>query len=261
MRLKKVNGVISVALCACLLAGCSIIKISVIPRDQADSAIAENSEENSNETPPATESAIPTPSSAISSSEEKIVPEYTDNSSPKNESYSPDLDELEVLLNESEILYWIPDDYTFGTTDLDWTSIYAIASQWLRMYAARNGQEIPLNENGTPYFPIADFDTVTEELLGLSLDYAAWADKNEDVAPQGMLCVMWGYGTAYSELTVQKNSLETSDDQFSVIVENSVSSPGDNRDIQRKRLHFTVNPTYQFSHYRLVGVEDMEGKS
>lgn len=257
MKFQKVNAAFSLALCACLLAGCSIDK-----SNQSNSVQAESVAVASTKEPPVVESPTPTPNAEAPSIPEETSPAQTDNSSSQNEedfsASTPDLEELQALLNESEILYWLPDDYSLGTTDLDWTSIYAIASQWLRMYAARNGQEIPMNERGTPYFPISDFDTVTEEVLGLSQDYAAWAEKNDDAAPQGMLCVMWGYGTAYSELTVQKDSLEISGDQFSVVVENSVSSPGDNRTVQTKRLHFTANPSYQFSAYRLVGIENLE---
>lgn len=236
--MKSASAILSAALCACILAGCSA---------------AGTSSPTVSSSP--TDSTVPTPSPA------DTVPSTSAGEAEEAPSVlSPDLDELESLLGESEILYWLPDEYSLGTTDLDQTSIYAIASQWLRMYAERSGQEIPLNENGTPYFPIADYSTVTEEVLGIPFDYNALAAQNSDVAPQDMLCVMWGYGTAYSELTVQKDSLETSDNQFSVIVENSVSSPGDDPDIQIKRLHFTANPSYRFSPYCLVGVEDLSAE-
>lgn len=239
MTLKKATAILSIALCACLLSGCSVADTSSAPRNEPSPPSPEVSSNTSPQVPPTTESAVPSdsPSEISPSSSDTSSSESTDDLPPASSALSPDLNELESLLGESEILYWLPDEYSLQTSDLDSTSIYAIASQWLRMSAERKGQEIPLNENGTPYFPIADYNTVTEEVLGISFDYVTLAAQNSDVAPHDMLCVMWGYSTAYSELTVQKDSLNVSNDQFSVIVENSVSSPGDNPVVQVKRLY------------------------
>ena len=259
MTLKKATAILSTALCACLLSGCGVADTSSSSRNEPSPPSPEVSSNTSPQAPPTIESAVPSdsPSETSSSSSDTSSSEITEDLPPASSALSPDLNELESLLGESEILYWLPDEYSLQTSDLDSTSIYAIASQWLRMSAERNGQEIPLNENGTPYFPIDDYNTVTEEVLGISFDYVTLAAQNSDVAPQDMLCVMWGYGTAYSELAVQKDSLNVSNDQFSIIVENSFSSPGDNPVVQVKRLHFTSNPSWQFSPYCLISVEDL----
>lgn len=263
MKLKNSRVILSVALCACLLSGCSGADTSSSPRNEPSPPSPEVSSNASPQVPQTTESAVPSavlsdsPSEISSPSPDTSSSESTDDLPPASSALSPDLNELESLLGESEILYWLPDEYSLQTSDLDSTGIYAIASQWLRMSAEKKGQEIPLNENGTPYFPIADYNAVTEEVLGISFDYATLAAQNSDAAPHDMLCVMWGYDTAYSELTVQKDSLDVSNDRFSVIVENSVSSPGDDPVIRVMRLHFTANPSWLFSPYRLVRIEDL----
>ena len=212
------------------------------------------------------------PPESISPSENFLSPE---NKSPANSSqistdngstFSPSLEgdiaeNLETFLNESQVLYWLEPVALDAIQEpsLEQASLLrVIISQVLMAYAEKNSIAVSVTEDGIPYFPISDFTCASAELFGLSCDFEQLAAISSDQAPEGMLCISWGYDLTPSRIVVDRTSLRSEQEQYHVQIEDYLPASamlGNDSDILRtKNLTFYINQPYQFSPIQLISI-------
>lgn len=170
---------------------------------------------------------------------------------------APDLELLETLLNESGIVYWFSSNYQQSGNNMENQWIYPAISQWLQMCTERNQQDIPQTAEGIPYFPLEDYQTATAEVLDIDFDFAGLTDKNNtSTTPEGMLCAAWGYDTAHFEIKVMSDTLERSQEQYTVTIESEIYHNDDIEPTHRvSKLEFCLNSSYKFSPFCIVKVD------
>ena len=113
-------------------------------------------------------------------------------------------------------------------------------------------------EDGVPYFPIPDFEEAAYELFGIQYDFSSLADSASDHAPDGMLCVTWGYENALAGTSIQEDTLLKLDGEYSVISENEFYNPGEDPTILLEQIVFSQNNSYRFSPIRISQVKSIQ---
>lgn len=172
-------------------------------------------------------------------------------------------DEIEKFLNDSKLLGWLGPD-SLGkiyTGDLPNDS-YPAASLALTAYAENHQIPLSKTEDGVPWFPIEDFVTASQELFGASHAYAfeRIAAEHADSVPEGTLCVASGYGMALSLDLIDRGTVSSGQDGYSVWVNHYFFHPGDyTATLLREKLVFRLNPKYTFSPIQMLSLTEEQG--
>lgn len=114
------------------------------------------------------------------------------------------------------------------------------------------------NEDGVPYFPISDFEEAAYELFGIQYDFSSLAESASDRAPDGMLCVTWGYENSLAGTTIQENTLLKGNGEYSAILENQFYNPGEDSTVYLEQIVFSQNNSYRFSPIRISQVKSIQ---
>ena len=138
---------------------------------------------------------------------EDIMPKEIDTSDwMPAESSDIDLAEIEDFLNNSKLLGILSGRNTkviLSESDESRQYLRWAVSLCLTQAASDKGLPLQTNEDGVPYFPISDFEEAAYELFGIQYDFSSLAESASDRAPDGMLCVTWGYENALAGNTIQ----------------------------------------------------------
>ena len=162
---------------------------------------------------------------------EDIMPKEIDTSDwMPAESSDIDLAEIEDFLNNSKLLGILSGRNTkviLSESDESRQYLRWAVSLCLTQAASDKGLPLQTNEDGVPYFPISDFEEAAYELFGIQYDFSSLAESASDRAPDGMLCVTWGYENALAGTTIQENTLLKGNGEYSAILENQFYNPGE----------------------------------
>lgn len=197
-------------------------------------------------------------SAAVSTSEAAQVQSEISNS----EIAAPNLDELEAFLTDSGVIYWLearPLDSIIAGAPALTPELRMMVSQCLRAAANENRTDMNTNDEGVPFFAIEDFVHAAKELTGLEYNFEDIAKINSDKAPDGMLCVTWGYDTPLNNVIIDEKSLTKTELGYTVELENQYSSPGEGfLPGEKLLLTFSQNTDYIACPFRLIAVTSIE---
>ena len=177
------------------------------------------------------------------------------------ESSDIDLAEIEDFLNDSKLLGVLSGRNTkVILSESDESRQYLRWAVSLCLTQAASSKELPLqtNEDGVPYFPISDFEEAAYELFGIQYDFSSLAESASDRAPDGMLCVTWGYENSLAGTTIQENTLLKGNGEYSAILENQFYNPGEDPTVYLEQIVFSQNNSYRFSPIRISQVKSIQ---
>lgn len=172
-----------------------------------------------------------------------------------------DLAEIEDFLNDSKLLGILSGRNTkviLSESDESKQYLRWAVSLCLTQAASDKGLPLQTNEDGVPYFPIPDFEEAAYELFGIQYDFSSLAESASDRAPDGMLCVTWGYENALAGTTIQENTLLKGNGEYSAILENQFYNPGEDPTVFLEQIVFSQNNSYQFSPIRILQVKSIQ---
>ena len=172
-----------------------------------------------------------------------------------------DLAEIEDFLNDSKLLGILSGRNTkVILSESDESRQYLRWAVSLCLTQAASSKELPLqtNEDGVPYFPISDFEEAAYELFGIQYDFSSLAESASDRAPDGMLCVTWGYENSLAGTTIQENTLLKGNGEYSAILENQFYNPGEDPTVYLEQIVFSQNNSYRFSPIRISQVKSIQ---
>lgn len=172
-----------------------------------------------------------------------------------------DLAEIEDFLNDSKLLGILSGCNTkviLSESDESRQYLRWAVSLCLTQAASDKGLPLQTNEDGVPYFSISDFEEAAYELFGIQYDFSSLAESASDRAPDGMLCVTWGYENALAGTTIQENTLLKGNGEYSAILENQFYNPGENPTVFLEQIVFSQNNSYQFSPIRILQVKSIQ---
>lgn len=193
---------------------------------------------------------------------EDIMPKEIDTSDwMPAESSDIDLAEIEDFLNNSKLLGILSGRNTkviLSESDESRQYLRWAVSLCLTQAASDKGLPLQTNEDGVPYFPISDFEEAAYELFGIQYDFSSLAESASDPAPDGMLCVTWGYENALAGTTIQENTLLKGNGEYSAILENQFYNPGEDPTVYLEQIVFSQNNSYRFSPIRISQVKSIQ---
>lgn len=255
-----------IILSALLLAGCQSVSTSVSSSTPSHPSTVTTpvppspaSEESASSTP-----MVENPQDTASGAEpsEDIMQKEIDTSDwMPAESSDIDLAEIEDFLNNSKLLGILSGRNTkviLSESDESRQYLRWAVSLCLTQAASDKGLPLQTNEDGVPYFPISDFEEAAYELFGIQYDFSSLAESASDRAPDGMLCVTWGYENSLAGTTIQENTLLKGNGEYSAILENQFYNPGEDPTVFLEQIVFSQNNSYQFSPIRILQVKSIQ---
>lgn len=223
MKLKNSETILSVALCVCLLSGCTISTSSVSSQPQAVLSDPESSSTLEEKDPPAVSSPTPTAEAGGTDSSAPEVPQ--ENTLSQNQSKPLDFDN-DMSVHESDLISYTQNLSRFfhspieSTEDipLDYYLSFFLLYQTFENHSA--GSSYTQNENYFWEIPESDLLQTTEDYLGISdlalSDITEWPFG----VPQNGVCY-YSQETSlpYSDATVTEVAFDETAGKASVCVE------------------------------------------
>lgn len=266
MKHSLSKAILPITLSALLLAGCQSVSTSVSSSTPSHPSTVTTpvppspaSEESASSTP--TVESMPNAASDSELSNDPAPKEIDTSDWVSVVPSDIDLAKIEDFLNGSQLLGILSEDNTIvilSESDDSRPYLRWAVSLCLTQTASDKGLPLQTNEDGVPYFPISDFEEAAYELFGIQYDFSSLAESASDRAPDGMLCVTWGYENSLAGTTIQENTLLKGNGEYSAILENQFYNPGEDSTVYLEQIVFSQNNSYRFSPIRVSQVKSIQ---
>ena len=231
MKRRRFTRFLFAALCAPLLAGCTVPGGTPEPTPTPSPAPTLTATPTATPAPTATPS--PTPA-VLSAKEEKA--------------------EILAFWEDAEFSYWMTGLPEESGTDGHY-DYYRVVSNYLENRAERQGAPILRDTDDAPCFPYEDFLDAAEAIFGPDTDYTAYI-PNEPGPEPGTARVAWGYGLNYVQAELDADSFALDGDAITVHAVRRWVEPGYSEDLGTLTYTFAIQPENSSCRYRLFSLEE-----
>lgn len=255
-KLAKVYLALSLALCACLLAGCTITIAPIESTAEAQSSSV--AQQNGTEQTDPGEQPSSEPSTSSQGTHPAEEPQHTEEATEPASSGQQSLSEEAELAQFSQ--FWQeacignlvnePCGEDFSQYQ---QNFWLLSSIYLKNKAQATGNEPPCDANGVAYFPVDEYVGTLEALFGDGLDYRSILP---DMAgpEEGTLLACSGYSFGYVVADLDSDSFSLQDNIISVDANRIWREPGYTKELGTIQYKFEIQPGNPYSRYRFISI-------